>query len=129
MWLGIGAGALCASAVLIGYLARPGDPYATIRRFHPAESWERPCIAFSGETCHVFRFRSSYDEVRSAIPVRHNPALDAMNSDVFELPSGKIARFDFSDQTEGGYRCQLTVAEEEPFLIRIWHEVGRRLGF
>ena len=134
IWLLCVSGPLCALALAIGYLARPEDEYAFLRKFRPTESIEHGPIELPsaglayppprhGElTLRRFRFNADPAAVGSSF--RENIQVSEFGFQTFSLPSGREGIFLWSDG-----KCSAVVNETEgPWLQGAWSRIKRRLG-
>jgi len=133
-WLWAAFGGLCILSVGIGWLARPEDPYAALRPFHPDEDFFRDDLSVSnigieglGDSgLRFFYFQADPALVRRVL----KPASTAGH---FRLPSGREVVFEELGPYSVKYEyatCEIWAHEsgEHPWPERAWVAIKHRLG-
>lgn len=135
-WLWIGAGTLCAVALVMGYLARPANELGEVMRLHPTildtKFSEQDIPDYEG-TWYVFSQSAAH--VSKLIPGKRSKTTRTVVIDTWndvtpiELPDGRRARLSESGGADPRTGCLLIVhSDNRPWYQKAWATLKSRLG-
>lgn len=132
-WRLVVFGAVCLLAAGNGYLARPEDELAGIKRFHPKTHWAKGFGDIPTGTWFVFE--ESAPVMAQFLPGRRLGSRNDGGIDTWtevtdiELSSGRTARLlDYHNVFSMNRRCTLIVGDDlRPWYAKAWSAIKRRL--
>lgn len=128
-WLWIGAGAICALAVLIGYLVRPLDRFAALRKLAVKEEvfLDTDLNAPRVFSVHRFYFDIPIADVRPLLPGSVTPGISwNPGEEFYDLPDGASIQL---LQSVPFHKCLAQTNEQvRPWYQQAWSAIKIRLG-